>query len=69
MADNQIMKIGTKVKMVNCIESETHRDTIFETRSEPWMCCGKELVLLKGIAGGFSTDCLEVVEEKSQWSE
>lgn len=63
MADKRITKIGMKVKMVNCVEAETYGDTIWETRSEPWMCCGTEVVLLKGRSGGFATDCLEDVEE------
>lgn len=57
------MKIGTKVKMVNCVEAERYPNIIWEIRSEPWMCCGTEVVLLKGRSGGFATDYLEVIDE------
>lgn len=57
------MKIGTKVIMKNCAEVEKYAGRIWTTRSEPWDCCGTEVVLLEGKAGGFATDCLEIVEE------
>lgn len=55
--------IGTKVRMVNCLEAEEHGDKIWITRSEPWECCGSQVVLLKGKSGGFDTSCLEVVQD------
>jgi hypothetical protein len=56
------MKIGTKVKMVNCAEAEhpKYKDKIWKTRSKPWNLCGTEVVLLEGFSGGFSTECLEI---------
>jgi len=58
------MKIGTKVKMKNCLEAEKYKDRIWETRSEPWeIAHGVWLVLLNGYSGGFSVKCLEVVDE------
>jgi len=57
------MPIGTKVRMVNCLEAERYKDKIWTTRSEPWMLCGSEVVLLEGKAGGFATEFLEIVEE------
>jgi len=54
--------IGTKVRMVNCLEAEEAGDKIWTTRSEPWEMCGTQVVLLKGKSGGFDTSCLEVAE-------
>lgn len=63
------MKIGTKVKMINCAEAEKYPDKIWETRSEPWEVCGEMVVLLKGRAGGFSVKCLEVVPDMGEVSD
>ncbi len=57
------MTIGTKVRMVNCLEAERYKDKIWTTRSEPWMLCGSKVVLLEGKSGGFATEFLEIVEE------
>lgn len=57
------MKIGTKVRMVNCLEAETHKDKVWTTQSEPWDLCGTQVVLLVGKSGGFDVNCLEIVEE------
>ncbi len=55
--------IGTKVKMVNCYESEENKNIIWETKSKPWLLgCGEQLVNLVGYSGGFATGCLEVVQ-------
>lgn len=57
------MEIGTKVKMVNCYEAKKNPEKVWVTRSEPWeLGHGEEVVLLKGKSGGFSVNCLEVVE-------
>lgn len=58
------MKIGTKVVMVNCREAEKYSGKVWTTLSEPWECCGAELVLLEGYFGGFAVNCLKVVEEE-----
>lgn len=59
------MKIGTKVKMVNCYEARKDPDKVWVTRSEPWeLGHGQKVVLLDGKTGGFSIDCLEIVDEK-----
>ena len=56
------MKIGTKVKMVNCAEAEKYKDRVWTTRSEPWQIgSGEWLVLLEGKSGGFDVECLEEV--------
>lgn len=60
------MRIGTKVRMVNCAEAETYAGRFWETRSEPWYVSGTMVVALKGKAGGFAVGCLEVVEEGSK---
>lgn len=57
------MKIGTKVRMVNCAEAELNQVKVFLTRSEPWDLCGTQVVLLEGKSGGFDIKCLEVVKE------
>ena len=58
------MKIGTKVKMVNCMEADKYVGRIWVTRSNPWkLGHGAEVVLLEGFSGGFSTACLQIVEE------
>lgn len=57
------MEIGTKVVMVNCFEARKNPDKVWVTRSEPWkLGHGEEVVLLEGKSGGFSVDCLKVVE-------
>jgi hypothetical protein len=55
--------IGTKVRMVNCLEAENHAGKIWTTSSEPWQLGSKEwVVLLDGYRGGFSIKCLEAVK-------
>ena len=56
-------KIGTRVRMVNCLQAESHPDKIWTTRSEPWELCGVRVVLLEGKSGGFDVNCLEEVTE------
>lgn len=56
-----MLKPGDKVRMVNCYEAEKYKDRIWEVRSEPWNCCGSEVVLLKGKAGGFDVNCLKKI--------
>ncbi len=59
------MKIGTKVKMINCYEATKNPDKVWVTRSEPWeLGHGEEVVLLKGKSGGFSVNCLVESEKK-----
>ncbi len=57
------LPIGTKVKMVKCLEAKKYPDKVWVTRSEPYTVCGSEVVLLEGRAGGFATEFLEIVEE------
>ena len=60
------MRPGDKVKMTpKYMEYEKHRDEIFVVDSEPWMCCGTEIVRLKGY-GTFATDGLQLVAEAPQ---
>ena len=57
------MKVGTKVKMVNCLEVEKYQDRIWVTKSEIWQLrSGEWVVLLEGYQGGFAVNKLEVVE-------
>ena len=61
----QNMPIGTRVRIVNSLEAESRRGTVWITRSAPWeLYKGKWVVLLKGYSGGFSLDCLEIAEEQ-----
>jgi hypothetical protein len=56
--------VGTKVRMVNCLEAENPKyQHEWVTASEPWEASGSRLVLLEGFRGGFSIDKLELVEE------
>jgi hypothetical protein len=52
--------------MVNCLEAEKYGDKIWITKSEPWQLTGKKwLVLLEEYRGGFSIECLEIVEKSN----
>jgi len=55
------MKIGTKVKMVDCAEAEYHLGKVWITRSEVQEMCGSKVVFLEGYSGGFDVDKLKVV--------
>lgn len=53
------LKIGDKVKMVNCLEASDYPDKIWTVRSMPWeLGHGQEVVLLEDFSGGFCTDML-----------
>lgn len=55
------IKTGDQVKMTKkYIEYESHKNEVFEVTSEPWMCCGTEVVYLKGF-GSFAADGLKIV--------
>jgi len=56
------MKIGTKVKMVKCLEAEKYKDRIWITKSEPWKVGSSLVVLLEGYSGGFAVEFLEIVK-------
>jgi hypothetical protein len=65
------LPIGSKVKMVDCFEAETHAGRIWTTGCEPWQLGtekrpGKWLVLLDGFRGGFSVECLEWIIDKEE---
>jgi len=60
-----IIEVGTKVKMVNCLEAEKYKDCIWEVASEPWKVGGKWVVLLDRYSGGFAVENLEAVKEVS----
>ena len=62
MASN--LKIGDKVIMINCSETDKYKDKVWVVHSDPWMVCGSEVVLLEGKSGGFDTKCLGRVEDK-----
>lgn len=59
-----MLKIGDKVKMVNCYEAKENPHKIWVVRSEPWEMCGSTVILLEGKRGGFDVKCLEIVEQK-----
>jgi hypothetical protein len=61
--------LGTKVRMVNCVEAEHYESILWVTASEPWTIgCGEEIVKIRRYSdgslykGGFATRCLEAVE-------
>ena len=56
------LKPGDRVVMVSCCEAEKNPDKVWTVRSEPWECCGSEIVLLEGKSGGFDTSRLKKVE-------
>jgi len=56
------MKIGTKVRMVNCLEAENYKDRVWVIASEPWQVGGNWVVLLEGYKGGFAVKFLEEVK-------
>ncbi|GIN90237.1 hypothetical protein J6TS1_01210 [Siminovitchia terrae] len=50
--------------MVNCYEAKKTPENIWVTRSKPWdLGYGQKVSLLEGKTGGFSVNCLEVVED------
>ena len=62
MKCNKNTPVGTKVRIINCLEAETNKGKVFTTASEPWQICSKEwLVMLDGYGSGFAVKCLEVV--------
>lgn len=60
------MKIGDKVKMVNCAEARMNPDKLWTVASDSWEICGTMCVLLEGKRGGFAVNCLEVVESEGK---
>jgi hypothetical protein len=57
--------VGTKVKMVNCLEAEKYTGKIWTTESYPWQLgSGQWVVLIKGHRGVFSIECLETADEE-----
>ena len=56
------LKSGDRVTIVNCYEAEKYNGRIWTVESEPWECCGSEIVLLEGKSGGFDTSRLKKVE-------
>lgn len=59
------LKIGDKVKMVNCREAKTYEGVVWKCVSEPWDCCGAKIIKLNGKSGGFDVSCLEKIEEEN----
>ena len=59
-----MLKIGDKVVMNDkYYVDEKNRGKVFTVRSEPWMCCGTEIVLLEGYVGGYAADGLTEVQD------
>lgn len=58
----EALNVGDKVVMVNCLEAEKYKDKVWIVRSNPWILCGTEVVLLEDYSGGFSTKCLKKVK-------
>jgi|WetSurMetagenome_2_1015567.scaffolds.fasta_scaffold1809900_2 hypothetical protein len=58
------LKPGDRVFMVDCYEAEKYAGRAWTVESEPWECCGSEIVLLEGKSGGFDTSRLKKLEDK-----
>ena len=55
--------IGDKVVMNDKYRvNEANKGKVWIVRSEPWSCCGTNVVSLEGKAGGYAVDGLTVVE-------
>ena len=62
-----VMPIGTKVRMVDCLEAEDPKNQHdWVTASEPWNLCGTWVVLLEGFRGGFDIKKLELAEKNKE---
>lgn len=58
------LKIGDKVVMNDMYYVDEHSiRKVFTVRSEPWMVCGTEVVLLEGMTGGYATDGLTKIRD------
>ncbi len=58
------MKKGDKVVMNDKYRvAEKNQGVVFTVASDPWSCCGTDVVLLEGYRGGYAVDGLTVVEE------
>lgn len=58
------LKIGDKVVMDDrYYVDEANLRKVFTVRSEPFMVCGTEVVLLEGEAGGYATDGLTKIRD------
>lgn len=58
------IKIGDKVVMNDMYYVDEHSiRKVFTVRSEPWMVCGTEVVLLEGMTGGYATDGLTKIRD------
>ena len=56
--DNVVMNDNYRV-------SDANKGCVWVVRSEPWMCCGTEVVALEGKAGGYAVDGLDLVERSA----
>lgn len=62
--DKIMIKPGDKVRMNdNYYVSEENKNKIWVVRSEPWECCGTQVVSLQGKSGGYAVDGLDLIEE------
>lgn len=60
-------KTGQKVVMNDkYYVSEENQGRVWTTRSEPWDCCSQEIILLEGMAGGYATDGLTLVNDTGE---
>lgn len=58
-----MFKPGDKVRMNDkYFVTQANKKKTWTVRTGPWMCCGTMVVLLKGKAGGYAVDGLELVE-------
>lgn len=58
------LKVGDKVVMNGrYLEGETNKGKVWTVASDPWNLCGTMVVKLKGKAGGYAVDGLDLVQE------
>lgn len=57
--DNACLRIGDRVKMVDCLEAERYADRTWIVASNPWEVCGSLVVKLEGYRGGFDVTKLK----------
>lgn len=55
------MTVGTLVNYFSALSDKKPSVEMAEIRSEPWILGGVWVIKIKGIAGGVSVGCLEVV--------
>lgn len=60
------LKIGDKVIMNDKYRvADRNKGVVFTVKSEPWNCCGTQVVLLDNYRGGYAVDGLSLIESEA----